>query len=63
MNNNIKTNIIEKIAVKTPLEIATEYFLKGWQPIPIPFRSKNPNYAGWSVQHANGGMLKSHPEN
>lgn len=63
MNNNTKPNIIEKIATKTPLEIATEYFLKGWQPIPIPTRSKNPNFPGWHLQHTNGGSLKNHPEN
>lgn len=63
MNNNIKTNIIEKNGAKTPLEIATEYYLKGWQPIPIPFRSKNPNYSGWSVQDTKGGLSIDHPEN
>lgn len=51
MHNNIKTTENEKIAPKTALETATEYFLKGWQPIPIPFRSKNPNFPNWSVQH------------
>lgn len=63
MNNNIKTTEIEKIAVKTPLEIATEYFLKGWQPIPIPTRSKNPNFPGWHLQHTKGGLSTYHPEN
>lgn len=51
MHNNIKTTENEKNAPKTALETATEYFLKGWQPIPIPFRSKNPNFPNWSVQH------------
>jgi hypothetical protein len=27
----------------TALEIATDYQRRGWQPIPIPYRSKNPN--------------------
>lgn len=61
MNNNIKTTEIEKITVKTPLEIATEYSLRGWHPIPIPTRSKNPNFLGWSVQHTNGGNLNIPP--
>jgi uncharacterized protein (DUF927 family) len=51
MHNNTKTTENEKNAPKTALETATEYFLKGWQPIPIPFRSKNPNFPNWSVQH------------
>jgi uncharacterized protein (DUF927 family) len=63
MNNNIKIIENEKSAAKTPLEIATEYYSKGWQPIPIPTRSKNPNYAGWSVQHTKGGLSTYRPEN
>lgn len=50
MHNNIKTNENEKIAPKTALETATEYFLKGWQPIPIPTRSKKPNFPNWQLQ-------------
>lgn len=61
MNNNIKTTEIEKIAIKTPLEIATEYHLRGWHPIPIPTRSKNPNFPEWSVQRTTGGMLNAPP--
>lgn len=61
MNNNTKTNIIEKIAAKTPLEIATNYHLRGWQPIPIPTRSKNPNFPEWSVQHTTGGSSNLPP--
>lgn len=61
MNNSTNTNIIEKIASKTPLEIATEYSLRGWQPIPVPYRSKNPNYPNWHVQPANGGGLNLPP--
>ena len=51
MNNNIKTTENEKSGRKSALETATEYFLKGWQPIPIPFRSKNPNFPNWHLQH------------
>jgi RecA-family ATPase len=31
----------------TPLETASEYQRRGWQPLPIPHRSKNPNFSGW----------------
>ncbi len=50
MHNNIKLNENEKTAPQSALEIATEYFLKGWQPIPVPTRSKNPNFPNWHLQ-------------
>lgn len=62
MNNNIKTTENEKIVSKSALEIATEYYLKGWQPIPIPTRSKNPNFQNWHVDYTNGGQLDIPPE-
>ena len=31
----------------TALDIAKDYLRRGWQPIPIPHRSKNPNLSGW----------------
>ncbi len=31
----------------TALDIAKDYSLRGWQPIPIAHRSKNPNLSGW----------------
>jgi hypothetical protein len=31
----------------TSLEQAQKYLLRGWQPIPIPHRSKNPGFDGW----------------
>ena len=49
MHNNIKLSENEKIVPQSALEIATEYFLKGWQPIPVPTRSKNPNFPNWHV--------------
>ncbi len=36
-----------------PLEQATKYQRLGWQPIPIPHRSKNPGFDGW--QHFKTG--------
>ncbi len=29
------------------LDAATDYLRRGWQPLPVPHRSKNPNFAGW----------------
>ncbi|MDQ6786157.1 MAG: DUF927 domain-containing protein [Acidobacteriota bacterium] len=49
MNHNINSSENEKTAPQSALEIATEYFLKGWQPIPVPTRSKNPNFPNWHV--------------
>lgn len=49
MNHSINSNENEKTAPQSALEIATEYFLKGWQPIPVPTRSKNPNFPNWHV--------------
>ncbi len=34
----------------TILDIAKDYLRRGWQPIPIPHRSKNPNLSGWQKQ-------------
>ena len=31
----------------TALEIAKDYLHRGWHPIPIAHRSKNPNFSGW----------------
>jgi hypothetical protein len=30
-----------------PFEIARSYFQRGWMPLPVPFRSKNPGFRGW----------------
>ncbi len=32
---------------KQTIDIAKDYLRRGWQPIPIPHRSKNPNFSGW----------------
>lgn len=31
----------------TPLEIAIEYIKRGWNPLPIPYKSKKPTISGW----------------
>lgn len=31
----------------TPLESAYSHLRRGWMPLPVPFRSKNPNFTGW----------------
>src|SRR5436305_5906480 len=47
----------------TPLEVARSYLQRGWMPLPVPFRSKNPGFNGWQKfttteadlpQHFNG---------
>jgi hypothetical protein len=30
-----------------PLDVARSYLLRGWMPLPVPFRSKNPGFEGW----------------
>lgn len=42
------TNTMKQINyTPTALDNATDILRRGWQPIPIPHRSKNPNFAGW----------------
>lgn len=45
-----------------PLDVARSYLQRGWTPLPVPFRAKNPGFAGWEkfavsesdlVQHFN----------
>src|SRR5262249_54519653 len=38
---------------RTMLEIAEEYLQNGWMSIPIPYREKNPNRAGWQTLRLN----------
>jgi uncharacterized protein DUF3987/bifunctional DNA primase/polymerase-like protein len=47
----------------SPLEMARSYLERGWIPLPVPFRSKNPSFNGWQnfivteaelSQHFNG---------
>jgi hypothetical protein len=49
MNNTTSktTKTQAETAKITPLEIARGYLQRGWQPLPIPHRSKNPNLPGW----------------
>jgi hypothetical protein len=53
-------------AVTTPLEIAQEYIARGWNPVPIAWRTKKPIGADWHLrkidtsnvaEHFNGGQL------
>lgn len=32
---------------RIPLEAARSYLKRGWMPLPVPFRSKNPGFNGW----------------
>jgi hypothetical protein len=37
----------EKPEVSLLLVMARSYFQRGWMPLPVPFRSKNPGFDGW----------------
>jgi hypothetical protein len=42
------------------LDIATDYLRRGWQPLPIPHRSKNPNFSGWQKFNTTESDLPNH---
>ncbi|MEJ7698809.1 MAG: bifunctional DNA primase/polymerase [Pyrinomonadaceae bacterium] len=44
----------------TALEIAKDYLRRGWQPIPIAHRSKNPNLPGWQNLKLSESDLPNH---
>jgi RecA-family ATPase len=44
----------------TTLEIAKAYQRRGWQPIPIAHRSKNPNFPGWQKFETTESDLPKH---
>jgi hypothetical protein len=44
----------------TPLEIAKDYQRRGWQPLPIAHRSKNPNFPGWQKFETTESDLPKH---
>jgi hypothetical protein len=44
----------------TPLEIAKQYRRRGWQPLPIAHRSKNPNFPGWQKFETTEAELTKH---
>jgi hypothetical protein len=39
---------------------AAEYLSRGWAPIPIPWRDKNPSYAGWQRLRVTAETLEAH---
>jgi hypothetical protein len=44
----------------TPLEFATKYLRRGWQPLPIAYGSKNPNFSGWQKFQTTEADLQKH---
>ena len=42
------------------LDAATDYLRRGWQPFPIPHRSKNPNFTGWQNFTLSENELPNH---
>ena len=33
--------------MNSPLEVARSYMHRGWMPLPVPYRSKNPGFTNW----------------
>ncbi len=44
----------------SPLETAKQYQRRGWQPLPIAHRSKNPNFPGWQKFETTEADLSKH---
>lgn len=44
----------------TPLEAAHSYLQRGWMPLPVPFRSKNPGFDGWQNFTVTEAELSQH---
>ncbi len=43
-----------------PLEAARSYLKRGWIPLPVPFRSKNPGFIGWQKFRVTEDELPKH---
>lgn len=44
----------------TPLEIACGLLRRDWMPLPVPFKSKNPNFTGWQHFSTTEAELSAH---
>lgn len=44
----------------TPFDVALSYLRRGWMPIPIPHRSKNPNFKNWSQFKISDAEVSTH---
>ncbi len=44
----------------TPLESAKAYLTRGWKPIPVPYRSKNPGLRNWAQLRLTEDTLADH---
>lgn len=44
--------------MNTRLEAATEYDARGWAPLPIPYKEKNPGFKKWQKYRAENGQLE-----
>lgn len=44
----------------TPLDISQSYICRGWLPLPVPFKSKNPNFKGWQHFSVSEKELPAH---
>lgn len=44
----------------TALEVARSYLRRGWMPLPVPYRSKNPGFTGWQKFAVTEATLSQH---
>ena len=44
----------------TPLDIAVGYIARGWNPVPIPYRTKGPTGNGWQTRIITAGTAERH---
>src|SRR5271169_4286804 len=51
---------VESSLGRTPLEYATQYWERGFAPIPIPFKTKRPKLKGWQRMKLEYDELQSH---
>lgn len=46
--------------IPTAIDFAKDYLQRGWQPIPVAHRSKNPNFSGWQKFETNEANLQNY---
>jgi hypothetical protein len=44
----------------TPLETALAYIARGWNPVPMKFRTKGPTDDGWQLRVIDAGNAAQH---
>src|SRR5215210_7267788 len=44
----------------TSLDLARSYLGRGWMPLPVPYREKNPGFTGWQRFHVTEADLSQY---